>query len=73
MTFFDYPDEMRADWRDGEVTRAFLKWMADEKAKSIENAAGALRANDHHNATIHVGEAEAFSHMLKVANTRKDR
>ncbi len=73
MTFFDFPDEKRADWRNDEVTQAFIRWMAEEKTKSIENAAGCVRANDHNNAAIHVGEAEAFTHMLKVANTRKDR
>jgi hypothetical protein len=73
MTFFDLPDEKRADWRNDEVTQAFLALLAKERAAVLENGRAATRANDHHNATLYVGQVEAFDWATKVANTRKDR
>ena len=65
MNFFDLSDDQRADWRNDEVTKAFLA--------VLENGRAATRSNDHHNATLYVGQVEAFDWAANVANKRKDR
>jgi len=72
-TFTEYTDEERAEWRENEVTQAFLVWLHMEAEKARDNAVMAVRSAPapdmgYGSATKYVGEMAAFDKAFDTAN-----
>jgi len=68
MKFFDYTEAERKEWRDSDITQAYLALLEERLSECRGNTIDMMWSGDTHRATTLAGQVRGYEQSIAIAN-----